>query len=117
MSYPLARVIIFTHQFARMLDFYRQALGMTVVEESEGWADLASGGCRLAIHAAGADVTVGPDFEGPHKLAFFAADVVAARTALVARGVTMGPIHDFGDLQFCDGSDPDENRFQLSNRR
>ena len=116
MSYKMARVIIFTHQFAAMRDFYRDSFGLTMVEEDDGWADMAAGGCNIAIHAAGPGVTIGPDFEGPHKIAFHTEDVAAARADLVAKGVAMGPVKAFGDLQLCDGDDPDGNRVQLSNR-
>jgi len=47
---------------------------------------------------------------------FHADDVAAAREDLVSRGAKMGPVKIFGDLHLCDGDDPDENRFQLSNR-
>lgn len=116
MTYPMRRVIIFTRNFAAMRDFYRDTFGLTVVEEDEGWVDLAAGGCNIAIHAAGPNVNIGPDFEGPHKIVFHADDVAAAREDLVARGARMGPVKRFGALHLCDGSDPDENRFQLSNR-
>lgn len=116
MSYRMQRVIIFTHNFAGMRDFYRDTFGLETVEEDDGWADLSAGGCNIAIHAAGAGVTVGPDWEGPHKIVFYAKDVAAAREELVAKGVPMGPVHTFGDLHLCDGDDPDRNRIQLSNR-
>lgn len=112
----LHRVIIFTHQFAAMRDFYRDTFGMQTVSAEDGWVDLESGGFRLAIHAAGPGVTVGPEYEGPHKLVFHTEDVAAARADLIARGVTMGPVHEHGPLRLCDGSDPDQNQFQLSNR-
>ena len=112
----MRRVIIFTHNFAAMRDFYRDTFGLETVEEDDGWADLAAGGCNIAIHAAGKGVTVGPDYEGPHKIVFHADDVAAARADLVSRGARMGDVVVFGDLHLCDGSDPDENRFQLSNR-
>ena len=116
LSLSLHRVITFTHQFEAMRNFYRDTFGMRIVSEEDGWVELDSGGCRLAIHAAGKGVTVGPDHEGPHKLVFYADDVAAARADLLARGVAMGPVHEFGALRFCDGSDPDANRFQISNR-
>lgn len=116
MNYRMRRAIIFTHNFTAMRDFYRDMFGLTVVEEENGWADMAAGGCNIAIHAAGEGVTVGPDYEGPHKIVFHADDVAAARADLMARGARMGEIVAFGDLHLCDGSDPDENRFQLSNR-
>ena len=116
MSYAVRRVIIFTHNFAAMRDFYRDMFGLEIVEEDDGWADMAAGGCNIAIHAAGKGVTVGPEWEGPHKIVFHADDIPAAREDLVARGAKMGPVKIFGDLHLCDGSDPDDNRFQLSNR-
>ena len=116
MSYAMRRVIIFTHNFAATRDFYRDMFGLEVVEEDDGWADLAAGGCNIAIHAAGKSVTIGPDFEGPHKIVFHADDVAKAREDLVSRGAKMGPVKVFGDLHLCDGDDPDKNRFQLSNR-
>jgi len=115
-SYEMRRVIIFTHNFVAMRDFYRDTFGLSVVEQDDGWADLAAGGCNIAIHAAGKGVTVGPDYEGPHKIVFHADDVAAARADLIARGVAMGPVKVFGNLHLCDGSDPDQNRIQLSNR-
>ena len=75
-----------------------------------------TGGASIAIHRAGPNVTIGPDFEGPHKIVFHADDVYAARADLMSRGVAMGEVKVFGDLRLCDGGDPDENRFQLSNR-
>ena len=116
MSYQMRRVIIFTHNFAAMRDFYRDMFGLQVVEEDKGWADMAAGACNIAIHAAGPTVEIGPDFEGPHKIVFHADDVAAAREDLVSRGARMGPVKVFGDLHLCDGSDPDDNRFQVSNR-
>ena len=44
MSYAMRRVILFTHNFAAMRDFYRDMFGLEVVEEDDGWADLAAGG-------------------------------------------------------------------------
>ena len=85
MSYAMRRVIIFTHNFAAMRDFYRDMFGLQVVEEDDGWADLAAGGCNIAIHAAGKSVTIGPDFEGPHKIVFHADDVAKALEAAARR--------------------------------
>ena len=116
MNYTMRRVIIFTDNFAALRDFYRDTFGLSVVEDDDGWADLAAGGCNIAIHAAGKGVTVRPDNQGPHKIVFHADDVAAARADLVSRGVAMGPVNIFGALHLCDGDDPDGNRIQLSNR-
>ncbi len=111
----MRRVILFTHNFAAMRDFYRDMFGLEVVEEDEGWADMAAGNCNIAIHAAGKGAA-GGDGAVPHKIVFHADDVAAAREDLVARGAKMGPVKVFGELHLCDGDDPDGNRFQLSNR-
>jgi len=112
----MRRVIIFTHNFAAMRDFYRDMFGLQVVEEDDGWADLTAGGCNIAIHAAGKGASTASDRTGPHKVVFHADDVTAAREDLMSRGAKMGPVKVFGDLHLCDGDDPDGNRFQLSNR-
>ncbi|HEX4693211.1 VOC family protein [Sphingomonas sp.] len=116
MKYAMRRVILFTHNFAAMRDFYSDTFGLEIVEEDDGWADMAAEGCNIAIHAAGTKVTIGPDFEGPHKIVFHADDVHEARADVIARGVAIGEVQVFGDLRLCDGSDPDGNRFQFSNR-
>ncbi|WP_296612465.1 VOC family protein [Sphingomonas sp.] len=115
MSYEMRRVIIFTHNFAAMRDFYRDMFGLQVVEEDDGWADMAAGGCHIAIHAAGKGAP-SADGTGPHKIVFHADDVAAACEDLVSRAAKMGPVKVFGDLHLCDGDDPGGNRFQLSNR-
>jgi catechol 2,3-dioxygenase-like lactoylglutathione lyase family enzyme len=116
MSYEMRRVIIFTRNFAAMRDFYRDTFGLTVIEEDAGWADMAAGACRIAIHAAGPRAGGGGHDGGPHKVVFFAEDVAAAREDLLSRGVAMGPVKTFDTLRLCDGDDPDGNRIQLSNR-
>ena len=93
MSYALRRVIRFTNNVVAMRDFCRDAFGLAVVEQEDGWVDLAAGGRNTAIHAAGRGVTIGPDCVGPHKIVFHADDVAAAREDLVRRGARMGPVH------------------------
>jgi catechol 2,3-dioxygenase-like lactoylglutathione lyase family enzyme len=114
--YPIRRLILFTHRLAAMRDFYRDVIGMTVVEEDKGWIDLASGGCNIALHAAAKPATDIDGTDMPHKITFYAEDVAAARADLVARGAKLGMIKTFGTLHLCDGADPDGNRVQLSNR-
>ena len=53
MTYPLRRVILFTYRITAMRAFYRDVMGLTVVEEDKGWVDFAGGGCNIALHAAG----------------------------------------------------------------
>ncbi|HWU96520.1 MAG TPA: VOC family protein [Sphingomonas sp.] len=107
------RVILFTTNFAAMRDFYRETLGLEIAETEEGWADFDAGPIRLAIHAGRGG---GSGEAGAHKVTFFAADVEAVRAELIGRGVAMGKVSRFDETAFCDGHDPDGNRFQISNR-
>lgn len=116
MSYPLRRVILFTHRLAAMRDFYRDVIGLTVIEEDAGWVDLAAGGCNIALHAAGTRPKAVAGHDAPHKLVFYASDVAAARADLVSRGARLEAVKVLGHLHLCDGADPDGNRIQLSNR-
>ena len=43
-------------------------------------------------------------------------DMSAFYGSVVARGASMGPVREFGNLHLCDGVDPEGNVFQLSNR-
>jgi len=115
MQLEVRRVIVFTTSFAPMRDFYRDVLGLALVEEEDGWADFDAGPIRLAIHAGRGGGNGGGD-AGPHKITFFATDVEAVRDALIGRGVAMGRVNRFDQTAICDGHDPDGNRFQISDR-
>ena len=113
MSLELRRVILFTSRLAEMTAFYRDVLGLAVVGREDGWVDFAAGGCALALHAGAAKPG-----SRPPKLAFYAADVAAARATLVKRGLaSAGPVKSAGHFDMCDCKDPDGNRLQISSRR
>jgi predicted enzyme related to lactoylglutathione lyase len=121
MPTPLVRIILFVGNVERCARFYREVFGFTVLPgETAEWVELETGGCRLALHKAhgskGAiDSPTGGE-KNPHKIVFFAEDVEAMRAELVARGAEMGKINRFEALVFCDGRDPEEHVFQISNR-
>src|SRR5262245_56238695 len=115
-------IIVFTEDVSRLGAFYAQVLGLDVIEESEGWVRLDAGGCALALHAISGPraggVGVGPRrVDGYLKVAFYAADVAAERARLVAAGARMDEVKTFGEINLCDGLDPDGNVFQISNRK
>jgi predicted enzyme related to lactoylglutathione lyase len=121
---PLNRVIIYVGNVEKCAGFYRNVFGFTALSSdlpTSEWIELETGGCRLAfIQAHGRDgpihsATGGP--MNPHKLVFYAEDVAAARSQLVARGAMMGDVRIFGSLVLCDGQDPEGHVFQLSNHR
>jgi catechol 2,3-dioxygenase-like lactoylglutathione lyase family enzyme len=111
MQFELRRIILFTANLEAMASFYQNVLGLKLVHSEKGWRELAAGGCTIALHAGKS--TVGT--RAP-KLAFFAADVAAARAALMESGAKMGKLMAAASFDMCDGKDPDGNRFQISSR-
>jgi hypothetical protein len=103
----LSRVILFTPRIAALAAFYRDTLGLEIRKGStaEGWVEFEG----LALHRGSAK-------PGSTKLVFGSTDVKKTREELIRRGVSLGPVKDFGDLVLCDGHDPDGNPIQLSNR-
>lgn len=122
MVIPLNRVIIFVGDVQKCARFYADVFGFTALPSTHAaaeWAELDTGGCRLAFHKAHGpdgpvDAPTGSPMN-PHKVVFFAEDVEAARAAVVARGAVMGDVRRFGTLTLCDGTDPEGHVFQISN--
>lgn len=113
MTLQLRRVIVFTPHLAEMTDFYSNVLGLEVAGREDGWVDFAAGPCSLALHAGPAKVGARPP-----KLAFYAADVSAARAALLKKGLAKaGPVKSGRSFDMCDCKDPDGNPFQISSRQ
>jgi len=106
----MARVILFTNQMDKMTAFYRDVLGLPQVTDEKGWREFSAGGVTVALHSG----PPSPGRKGP-KIVFFAKDVAAMRAVLVKRGATFGKAGE-GELQLCNGKDPDGNPIQLSNR-
>ena len=103
----LTRVILFTSRIDLLTAFYRDVLGLPVRQgtQAEGWVEFDG----FALHR-------GPSRPGTTKLAFGSKDVKRTREGLILRGARMGKLKDFGELVLCDGKDPDDNLFQISNR-
>jgi catechol 2,3-dioxygenase-like lactoylglutathione lyase family enzyme len=113
----LATVMVFVKDLERMRAFYRDALGLAIVENLPGWVRFDAGGASFALHAipaayaSGIQITDPPRTrsETPIKYAFEVANVAAARARVVeGRGQA-------GDAKgaFCDCIDPEGNVFQL----
>jgi len=112
----LSRIIIFTGEVRRMVDFYTATFGLTMVGEfDEGWTEVNAGRCTVAFHKIGFEVKGSGDEEAV-KLVFGAVDVAAEKQRLESLGIEMTEIHKWNDIEFCDGSDPDGHRFQISSR-
>src|SRR5687767_14825330 len=111
----LSRIIIFTGDVRRMVDFYSETFGLTLIGEfDEGWTEMSAGTCNIAFHKLGFEVQ-GSDDDGV-KIVFATADVQGEKARLEALGIEMTDIFQFGEIEMCDGSDPDGHRFQISSR-
>jgi catechol 2,3-dioxygenase-like lactoylglutathione lyase family enzyme len=108
MNLSLRRIIFFTRRMDEMTAFYRDVLGLALLTDEPKWRELDGGGMRIALHD-------GEPWAGKAKLAFFTPEVQAARETLVGRGVKMNDVVRSGELELCDGKDPDGNVIQLSN--
>ena len=113
MQLELRRVILFTSNLAKMSAFYRNIVGLEIASREDGWVDFTAGACSLALHAGEPEVG-----SWPPKIAFYAADVAAARANLVKRGLAKaGKVKSTGSFDMCDCKDPDGNPFQISSRK
>lgn len=122
MTLELKRVTLYVQDIERQTVFYRDVLGLPMVnspDDPSQFVEFEAGGCRIALHNNGVPTKA----KRPPKLVFYAKDVGAARAVLLARGANMTKVvdtnvelHDGSMLQLCDGKDLEGNPFQLSNR-
>jgi predicted enzyme related to lactoylglutathione lyase len=116
----LMEIILFVQDMPRQVSFYRDQLGLTVKEpaglddySSAYWVEFVTGPCTLVLHGGG-QRRLGADAP---KIVFRVADLEAARDALAARGVQLGPSRTPAPgVHVCDGTDPEGNHFSLEQR-
>ena len=111
MDLSIKRIIIFTNAMPAMARFYRDTLGLKQRADESGWKVFDAGGCDIALHNGTSAVG-----RRPPKLVFFSPDVAATRQALLKRGARLGKVKSKDRLDLCEGTDPDGNPFQISNR-
>jgi catechol 2,3-dioxygenase-like lactoylglutathione lyase family enzyme len=116
----LGQLILFTGDVDRLATFYRDVLGLRVLETSTGWCVLDAGGVKLALHGIPKQVA-GEVADPPVKRedsywkpTFLVDDLDATLAHLAAHGVAMSPPRTFGPRSFSDGMDPDGNVFQIA---
>jgi catechol 2,3-dioxygenase-like lactoylglutathione lyase family enzyme len=107
---PIPRLLLNCRDFGGMVAFYREALGLPVIEQAPGWAELDAGGPRLALHASQ------PGHDGPlhagQKIVFDfeRSDLEAWVEELHRRGVAFATAlteEDYGT--YAEARDPDGN--------
>lgn len=98
-----------------MVDFYSSTFGLKVVGDfNNEWTEMNAGGCNIAFHNLPFEVE-GSEDEAV-KIVFASNDVHAEKARLESLGIKMTEIFKFGEVEMCDGSDPDGHRFQISSR-
>ena len=110
----LSRIIIFTADVERLAGFYKSSFGLDEIGVANSeWAEFDAGGCNLAFHKLDDGSRI---HDGWIKPVFGTADVLREKQRLEELGIEMSEVVTFGDIQLCDGRDPDGNWFQISSR-
>lgn len=98
-----------------MVDFYTSTFGLEIAGEFDpGWTEVDAGGCTIAFHKVPFEVNASSD-DGV-KIVFASDNVAGEKARLEGLGIEMTEIFRYGDIEMCDGSDPDGHRFQISSR-
>jgi predicted enzyme related to lactoylglutathione lyase len=116
----LGQLILFTGDVSRLAPFYRDVLGLPVLEDEPDWCVLDAGGVKLALHGIPKEIA-GEVADPPahredsyFKPTFVVDDLDATLACLSAHGIAMTPPRTFGPRTFSDGIDPDGNVFQVA---
>jgi len=103
----LKRIVIFVTDLDKQAAYYRDRLGLPVLEAREGWIEFDAGGCSIALHRGSRNPRL--DFATAEPLERLHGD-------LKARGVKLGEIkkHFLDRGHYCRGKDAEGNAFQIS---
>lgn len=113
----LMEVILYVHDMAAQVAFYRDRLGLVVRSpagqddiNSAYWVEFDTGPCTLVLHGGG-QKRIGLDSP---KIVFRVTDIQAARNELQVRGVALGELRSPApDVWVTDGTDPEGNAFSI----
>lgn len=116
----LAEVILYVQDMGASVRFYRNQLGLRVIEpgdlddySGESWVVFDTGAAKLALHA-GSERRLGEDTP---MIGFAVADIAAARQVLIERGVEVGePFEAAPGVLVCHCHDPEGHPIALEQR-
>lgn len=115
---PIAlMIILYVADCRRALAFYRDAIGLDVVDSWEGWARLKCGGAFLGLHAMAPGAQEGPTRHA--GLNVQVEDLDKAVAAAVGGGAVLKGIEDprpHVPIRLAILSDPDGNVFEMHQR-
>lgn len=120
----LNRIILYVQDVQRLTDFYRDILGLSIVESiPEEWTVFQAGECQLALHCVGkpyrvADTASWRVHSNAKLVMTVRSELEPLRERLIAAGVPMGEIKAYPGFSgpLCDGTDPEGNVFQLAQK-
>jgi catechol-2,3-dioxygenase len=115
----LGRVMLFVKDLPKMSSFYRDAIGLELVEAREGWIALDAGGSTFVLHeipsAIAKDIAIETPprrrSETPYKLTFVVDDVARIAGLVPAFGGVAGEVKRSGEAVSCEVLDPEGNVF------
>lgn len=122
MKAEVSRIILFVDDIEEMSAFYGGVLGLDKLPGgSEGFVCFAAGRCEICLHvlpdqyrSEGGEY---PKREDTYvKFVFRSDDVERDRKYLIENGLRMNEIVRYGEIDLCDGADPEGNIFQISSR-
>ena len=122
MNLSLTRIVLYVQDVQRLTEFYRDVLGLRVVEElKDEWTVLQAGHCQLGLHRVGkafrvADASSWRVNSNAKLVMTVHEDLETLRGELIAKGVPMRAIKSYPGFTglLCDGTDPEGNVFQLA---
>ncbi len=114
----LGQAMVFVSDMPRMQAFYRDLLGLAVIEEDPSFARYDVGGVWFALHAIPRPPAIATPPERRAdcclKFTFHVADLDAVRARLIAAGIAMDAPWSWNGHRACDGVDPEGNVFQIA---
>jgi catechol 2,3-dioxygenase-like lactoylglutathione lyase family enzyme len=122
MKAELSRLILFVDDIERMSYFYEGVLGLEKLPGgTDGFVCFSAGASQVCLHSLPAEYRSNggeyPQREDTYvKFVFHSTDVAADRQHLLDNGVRMNEVVRYGEMEFCDGADPEGNIFQISSR-
>jgi catechol 2,3-dioxygenase-like lactoylglutathione lyase family enzyme len=117
----LGELILYVADMKQQVTFYRDVLGLRVIDPSGGqdlaeayWVLFDTGACHLALHGGGKR-RFGQDAP---KFVFFVDDIEAARTHLLKAGVSVSEARSPAPgITVVDCKDPEGNVFSIEHQR
>jgi catechol 2,3-dioxygenase-like lactoylglutathione lyase family enzyme len=122
MKAELSRIILFVDSIETMSAFYEGVLGLSRLEGgSDDFVCFSAGDGQICLHSLPARYRSAtsdyPKREDTYsKFVFYSANVEKDREYLIENGARMEKIVSFGEIELCDGADPEGNVFQISSR-